>query len=65
MMVLRYILYNYFSIFHLDLYIINFDIYNFGSLKMNEENNIYIDDDDDIVGTSPINLPDPSLFSDL
>jgi hypothetical protein len=32
---------------------------------MNEENNIYIDDDDDIVGTSPINLPDPSLFSDL
>jgi hypothetical protein len=24
----------------------------------------YMDDDDDLVGTSPINLPDPSLFSD-
>ena len=24
----------------------------------------FIDDDDDLVGTSPINLPDPSLFSD-
>lgn len=24
----------------------------------------YVDDDDDI-GTSPINLPDPSLFSDF
>ena len=23
-----------------------------------------MDDDDDLVGTSPINLPDPSLFSD-
>lgn len=28
------------------------------------EDNQYIDDDDDLVGTSPINLPDPSLFSD-
>ena len=29
---------------------------------VNEDNN-YIDDEDDI-GASPINLPDPSLFSD-
>ena len=28
------------------------------------EDNNYMDDDDDLVGTSPINLPDPSLFSD-
>ena len=28
------------------------------------EDNQYIDDDDDLVGASPINLPDPSLFSD-
>jgi hypothetical protein len=28
------------------------------------EDNQYLDDDDDLVGTSPINLPDPSLFSD-
>jgi hypothetical protein len=24
----------------------------------------YMDDDDDLIGTSPINLPDPSIFSD-
>lgn len=29
-----------------------------------EDQHQYMDDDDDLVGTSPINLPDPSLFSD-
>jgi hypothetical protein len=31
---------------------------------MYEDQQQYLDDDDDLVGTSPINLPDPSLFSD-
>ena len=29
-----------------------------------EDQHQYMDEDDDLVGTSPINLPDPSLFSD-
>ena len=32
---------------------------------MNEDYTYGIDEEDDLIGNQPINLPDPSLFSDL